>query len=335
MNREIILKSLPKGMVTEEHFEIRECVQPVELQTGEVLLKALYISVDPYMRGRMSTSKSYIAPFEAGKPMEGGAIAEVLESNVQGLEKGDVVLGNLPWREVQVAKGEGLNKLEKGVAPLSYYLGILGMPGLTAYTGLTCIGKPKSGETVVISGAAGAVGSVVGQIAKIMGCKVVGIAGGESKVHYLKEELGFDEVINYKEYKSLAELSEAVVGSCPNGVDVYFDNVGGEISDAVLLNINRYARIILCGQIALYNSTEVPVGPRPQIALVKNSALMQGFIVRDFAGYFPEAVKALAQWVKDGKLTYHETVIKGFNRLPEAFIGLFKGENTGKLLVEM
>lgn len=335
MNREIILKSLPKGMVTEECFELREYIQPVELQADEVLLKSLYISVDPYMRGRMSTSKSYIAPFEAGKPMEGGVIAEVLESKVKGLKKGDVVLGNLPWREVQVAKGEGLNKLAKGVAPLSYYLGILGMPGLTAYTGLTCVGKPKTGETVVVSGAAGAVGSVVGQIAKIIGCKVVGIAGGKSKVRYLKEELGFDEVIDYKAYKGVAELSEAITGSCSKGVDVYFDNVGGEISDAVLLNINRYARVILCGQISLYNSTVVPVGPRPQIALVKNSALMQGFIVRDFASYFPEAVKALAQWLKDGKLTYRETVIKGFDRLPETFIGLFKGENTGKLLVEI
>jgi len=332
MSKEIIFKSFPKGMVSEGNFEIRSYDLPTTLKEGEVLLKSLYVSVDPYMRGRMSTSKSYIAPFEPGKPMEGGVVAEVIESKFGGLKQGDAVLGNLSWREEQVVRGEGLTKLDRNIAPLSYYLGILGMPGMTAYTGLMQIGRPKAGETVVISGAAGAVGSVVGQIAKIKGCRVVGIAGSKDKVVYLKEELGFDEVVNYKE---TGELAEAIAKACPKGVDVYFDNVGGTVSDAVLVNINRYARIILCGQISLYNTTEIPVGPRPQVALVKNSALMQGFIVRDFAEYFPEAVKHLAGWIQEGKLSYRETIMQGFDQLPEAFIGLFKGQNTGKLLVEI
>lgn len=332
MNEQIILKSLPKGMVSEENFEIEAYQLPMQIMEGEVLLKSMYISVDPYMRGRMSTSKSYVAGFEVGKPIEGGVVAEVIESKYNELQKGDIVLGNLPWREQQVVKGEGLNKLHKGTAPLSYYLGILGMPGLTAYLGLMKIGEPNSGETVVVSGAAGAVGSVVGQIAKIKGCRVVGIAGSQSKIDYLKNELGFDEVINYNE---TSNIQQDIAKACPMGVDIYFDNVGGEISDAVMLQLNRFARVILCGQISMYNDTEIPVGPRPQVLMVKNSVLMKGFIVRDYAEFFPEAVKQLSEWVQDGKLTYRETVLEGFDKLPEAFIGLFTGKNTGKLLVKM
>ncbi|WP_329904337.1 NADP-dependent oxidoreductase [Porphyromonas pogonae] len=332
MNREIIFKSRPVGMVSRDNFEIKEVSGSYELHDGEVLVRALYISVDPYMRGRMSDSKSYIPPFETGKPLEGGVVAEVVESKSGALSKGEVVLGNLPWKEEQVVRADKLNKVDANIAPASYYLGILGMPGLTAYLGLTRIGAPKSGETVVISGAAGAVGSVVGQIAKIMGCHVVGIAGSEEKANFLKNELGFDAVINYK---TAGDLSKAVAECCPNGVDVYYDNVGGEVSDAVLLHINRFARIILCGQISLYNSTEMPMGPRPQVALVKNSALMKGFIVNDYNEYYPEAIKQLAEWIKEGKLLYHETVLQGFDKLPEAFIGLFEGRNTGKLLVKV
>lgn len=332
MNRQIVLKSLPKGMVSEDNFELQEYALPAELKDGEVLLKSLYISVDPYMRGRMSTSKSYIAAYEPGKPIDGGVIAQVLESKCSKLQKGDVVLGILPWREQQVVAGESLTKLQEGIAPLSYYLGILGMPGLTAYLGLMRIGEPKKGETVVVSGAAGAVGSVVGQIAKIKGCRVVGIAGTKDKIDYLKNELGFDEVINYKETKN---MEESISKYCPQGVDVYFDNVGGEISDAVMLHLNRFARIILCGQISMYNDTTIPIGPRPQGIMVKNSVLMKGFIVRDYAEYFPEAIAQMSEWIKQGKLTYRETIMEGFEKLPEAFLGLFSGKNTGKLLVKI
>lgn len=332
MSKQIVLKSLPKGMVTKDNFEEQNYVAPAKLAEGELRLKAKYISVDPYMRGRMSRSKSYIAAFEEGAVIDGGVVAQVTESKYEGLRAGDYVLGILPWRSEQVAKGEGLTKIESDLAPLSYHLGILGMPGLTAYLGLTRIGDPKPGETLVVSGAAGAVGSVVGQIAKIKGCRVVGIAGSEEKIDYLKNELGFDAVINYKE---TADMALAIAQSCPEGVDVYFDNVGGEISDSVLLHINRYARIVLCGQISMYNSTETPIGPRPQVAMVKNSALMRGFIVRDFIDGFPEAMAQLSKWIEEGKLHYRETILKGFDKLPEAFIGLFEGKNTGKLLVEV
>lgn len=331
MNKQILFKSRPVGMVTREHFETTEASLPTSLNEGELLLKALYVSVDPYMRGRMSASKSYVEPYEVGKPISGGVVAKVLESKHADFKSGDVVLGNLAWAEQQVVNGSTVTKLQQGLAPLSYYLGILGMPGLTAYCGLTYIGEPKAGETVVISGAAGAVGVVVGQIAKIKGCRVVGIAGTDSKAAYLKDALHFDEVINYHTEDISAEIAKA----CPNGVDIYYDNVGGEISDAVLQHINKYARIIICGQISMYNSTEAPIGPRPQVALVKNSALMKGFIVSDFSEHFPEAVKQLTKWISGGKLQYQETIMKGFDALPDAFIGLFSGENTGKLLVEI
>lgn len=332
MNKQIILKSLPKGMVSESNFELQHYALPIEINDGEVLLKSLYISVDPYMRGRMSTVKSYIVGFEPGKPIDGGIIAEVIESKYSGLQAGDIVLGNLPWRKKQISAGNVLTKFQKEEVPLSYYLGVLGMPGLTAYFGLIHIGEPKTGETVVVSGAAGAVGSVVGQIAKINGCHVVGIAGSQRKVDYLKNELGFDEVINYKQTYN---MTEAIEKACPQGVDVYFDNVGGEISDAVMLHINRFARIVLCGQISMYNAKETPVGPRLQGLMVKNSVLMKGFIVRDYAEHFPEGIKQLAEWITQGKLRYRETILKGFDKLPEAFIGLFTGKNMGKMLVEI
>ena len=225
-----------------------------------------------------------------------------------------------------------VNKIDKKIAPLSYYLGILGMPGLTAYFGLLDIGKPVAGETVVVSGAAGAVGMVVSQIARIKGCRIIGIAGSDYKNTYLKNALKLDEVINYHTEK---DMEAAIARACPDGVDVYFDNVGGSISDAVIANINKDARIILCGQISLYNSVEEPVGPRLQPALLKKSALMQGFIVSNYASRFSEGMQQLAQWLGEGKLTYQETIIQGFETLPETFIGLFQGKNTGKLLVEI
>lgn len=331
MNREIVLKSRPVGRPTAENFEIVKA-PATTLNNGELLLKAKYISVDPYMRGRMSDAKSYVAPYEVGKPIEGGVVAEVVESRSPQFSPGDTVIGMLQWKLVQAVSAEKVTKLNKETAPLSYYLGILGMPGLTAYFGLLDIGKPKEGETVVVSAAAGAVGMVVGQIAKLKGCRVVGIAGSDAKNNYLKNELKFDEVINYRTTKN---ITEAVAQACPNGVDVYFDNVGGEISDAVMAQINKGARIAICGQISLYNNTEMPVGPRLQPTILKKSALMQGFIVSNYAARFPEGVKQLAQWLSEGKLTYQQTITQGFENLPNAFMGLFEGENMGKSLVEI
>jgi len=317
-------------MPTAANFELAE-VQVPSPKEGEVLLKSLYISVDPYMRSRMSNTKSYVPSFEVGKPMDGGVVAEVIESRHPDFVAGDAVLGHLQWQEIQTVNAQQVNKLDKA-APLSYYLGILGMPGLTAYFGMNEIGKPVAGETVVVSGAAGAVGMVVCQIARIKGCRVVGIAGSDDKNAYLKNVLKVDEVINYKTEKN---MKAAIARACPDGVDVYYDNVGGEISDAVFANINKFARIILCGQISMYNDTEVPVGPRPQPLMVKKSALMQGFIVSNYSARFGEGIQQLAQWLGEGKLTYKETIVQGFETLPETFIGLFQGKNTGKLLVEV
>jgi len=331
MNKQILLKSRPVGIPTAENFEIVSA-SAVLAKEGELVVKAKYVSVDPYMRGRMSEAKSYVPPFEVGKPIEGGVVALVTESHHPNFKAGDAILAPLLWQENQTINAEKVTKLDKNLAPLSYYLGILGMPGLTAYFGLLDIGKPVPGETVVVSGAAGAVGIVVGQIAKIKGCRVVGIAGNDEKTTYLSNTLKFDEVINYK---TTENIEKAIEKACPNGVDVYFDNVGGVISDAVVANINKGARIILCGQISLYNATETPVGPRLQPTLLKKSALMQGFIVRNYASRFPEGVEQLAQWLGDGKLIYQETIVKGFDKLPEVFISLFEGKNTGKMLVEV
>ncbi len=312
------------------NFELAETHMPSP-EEGELLVKSLYISVDPYMRSRMSDAKSYVPSFEVGKPMDGGVVAEVIESNHPDFVVGDAVLGHLQWKVIQTINAQHVTKLDKAVQ-LSYYLGILGMPGLTAYFGMNEIGKPVAGETVVVSGAAGAVGMVVCQIAKLKGCRVVGIAGSDDKTAYLKDVLKVDEVINYRTEK---DMKAAIERTCPDGVDVYYDNVGGAISDAVFSNINKFARIILCGQISLYNSTEVPVGPRPQPLMVKKSALMQGFIVSNYSARFGEGIHQLAQWLGDGKLAYQETIVDGFEKLPETFIGLFHGKNTGKFLVKM
>ncbi|GET32214.1 putative NADP-dependent oxidoreductase YfmJ [Prolixibacter bellariivorans] len=330
-NRQIILKSRPVGRPTADNFELKEIEIPTPAE-GELLLKALYISVDPYMRGRMSDAKSYVEPFQVGEPINGGAVAEVTESRHPDFSAGDVVVSRpLAWQEYQTVPATSVQKVDKDSVPLSYYLGILGMTGLTAYFGLLDIGQPKKGETVVVSGAAGAVGTAVGQIAKIHGCRVVGIAGSEEKLRYLKDELHFDEVINYRTEK---DMEQAIARTSPDGVDIYFDNVGGEISDAVMANINKFARISICGQISLYNATSVPTGPRIQTTILKKSALMKGFIISDYAERLPEGMAKLVEWVKEGKLKNRETVIKGFEKLPEAFIGLFDGVNTGKLVVE-
>ena len=308
-----------------ENFELPD------VQAGQLLLKGKYYSVDPYMRLRMNDAKSYVPPFEIGQPLSGSIIAEVIESKSDDFIAGDLVFGALPWREQFIASEKDLRKIDTTIAPASNYLGVLGITGLTAYFGLMHIGKPKAGETVVVSGAAGAVGTVVGQIAKIQGCRVIGIAGSDEKLTLLKTEFGFDEVINYK---TTSDMKKAIATLCPNGVDIYFDNVGGEISDAVISNINFHARIALCGQISLYNKPEMPMGPRLQPMLLTRSVLMQGFIVSNFKDQFPEGIQHLAQWIKEGKLKSTETIIHGFDQLPTALLGLFKGENTGKMIVE-
>jgi len=331
MNKTILLEKRPVGKPLLSDFKLVS-IDVEEIVDGELLLKTTYVSVDPYLRGRMSDAKSYVPPFELHKPMTSGIVAEVLESKNSNFKKGDFVVGMLAWKEFQKSNGEGLLKVDAAKAPLSAYLGILGLTGLTAYLGLTEIGKPKNGETLVVSGAAGAVGSVVGQIGKILGCRVIGIAGADEKVAMLKSDFGFDEAINYKTTKNMAA---AIKKAAPNGVDVYFDNVGGPISDAVLFNINQFARMIICGAISIYNNTELPKSVSVHPFLIKNSALMQGFIVFNYEAKYPEAIQQLSKWLSEGKLTYKETIVEGFENIPQTFLDLFEGKNSGKMLIKI
>ncbi|GAA5221077.1 NADP-dependent oxidoreductase [Membranihabitans marinus] len=329
MPQTIILNQRPVGKPKLTDFKSIITPLPV-VGPGEVLLKAIHVSVDPYLRGRMSDAKSYLPPFELGKPLSSGMIAEVIESRNDNYSKGDYVFGLLPWSEYQSSDGSGLRKVDGQQAPLTAYLGILGLTGLTAYLGLSEIGKPKPGETVFISGAAEAVGSVAGQICKILGCRVVGTAGSDEKVELLKSQFGFDEAINYK---TAEDLNKDIAKACPNGIDVYFDNVGGNISEVVFFHINSFARLIICGSIAIYNEISRPMSIAVQPFLIKKSALMQGFVVRDFAPKFPEAMQQIATWMAEGKLTYNETIVEGFDMIPQAFIDLFEGKNKGKMVV--
>ena len=332
MIKTILLKNRPEGKPSISDFEFVTEASDLKINKGEILLETTYVSVDPYLRGRMRDAKSYIPAFELNKPIQSGVIAKVLESKNENFDAGDFVLGMLSWKTKQVSTGEGLLKVSASQAPLSTYLGVLGMTGLTAYLGLNEIGKPVSGETLVVSGAAGAVGSVVGQIGKILGLTVIGIAGTDEKVDMLKTKFGFDAGINYNTSKNInADIAKAA----PNGVDIYFDNVGGPISDAVLFNINRFARIIVCGAISVYNSTEMPKSVSVQPFLIKNSALMQGFIVSNYTEKFPDAMKHLSGWLAEGKLKYTETIVDGFDNIPNAFINLFEGKNKGKMIVKI
>jgi len=331
MNRVILLNKRPVGMPVLTDFRIDTESIPVP-DDGEVLLKTRYVSVDPYLRGRMNAGQSYVPPFQLNQPVSSAIIAEVINSNNTEFKIGDFVMSNLAWKEIQVSSGKGLQNIHTAAPYLSGYLGILGMTGLTAYLGLTIIGAPQPGETLLVSGAGGAVGSVVGQIGKISGCRVVGITGTDQKASLLKSKFHFDEAINYK---TTLNLSEAIKAACPSGVDIYFDNVGGKISDAVLANINKHARIPLCGAISLYNQTSPILGPYVQPILVSKSALMQGFIVSDFSDKFPDAVHQLFDWLKAGKLVYHETIVEGFENIPRAFIDLFEGKNEGKMIVKV
>lgn len=331
INKVIILKKRPVGEPTLADFGFLEEEMP-KAGDGEILLKTKYVSVDPYLRGRMNDTKSYAPSFQLQQPIQSGIVAEVVESENDHFPKGSFVSGILDWKEYQTSSGDSLIPADPEAVSLSAYLGILGMTGLTAYLGLMEIGKPKSGETVFVSGAAGAVGSVVGQIAKILGCRVVGVAGTDDKIDLLKNKFGFDEALNYK---TTPELKKAIATACPDGIDVYFDNVGGEISDYVMASMNRLGRIIVCGAISLYNETEIPMGPRVQPMLITKSLLMQGFIVSNYADKFQPAIQQLSTWLKEGKLVYEETVIQGFDKIPEAFIGLFEGKNEGKMIVEI
>ncbi len=331
MNKVILLDKRPVGIPALTDFKFTNEELPV-LKVGEVLLKTVYVSVDPYLRGRMKDTKSYVPPFQLGQPVQSGIIAEIIDSLNDNFKKGEYVVGSLKWAEYQISNGKGLTKVDPDAASLSAYLGVLGMTGLTAYLGFRNLGLPKAGETVVVSGAAGAVGNVVGQIAKIMGCRVVGLAGSDEKIESLKSRFGYDEAINYK---TSANLEDAVKNACPDGVDIYFDNVGGNVSDAVLANIKYKSRIVICGAISLYNDTEPAMAPRVEGRLVVNSATMSGFIISDFAEQFPEGIQQLTTWLKEGKITQCETVVDGFDSIPQAFIDLFDGKNEGKMIVKI
>ena len=328
-NRQILLHSRPAGMPTTDNFRIENTETP-EPKDGEVLVRTLYLSVDPYMRSRMNDRKSYVPPFVLNEVISGGVVAEVVDSRAANFQAGDIVTGMLGWRLLSSAKAEELRKVEPRLAPITTALGVLGMPGLTAYFGLLDICNPQAGETVVVSAAAGAVGTTVCQVAKIKGCRVVGIAGSDEKNAYLLNELHVDATINYK----TGNVREALAAACPNGVDVYFDNVGGEVSDAVLLLLNKGARISICGQISMYNLERMDVGLRAQPFLLVKSAMMKGFIVTDYAPRFAEGVIQLGKWLAEGKLKYVENIVEGFENTPRAFLGLFAGENLGKQLVK-
>lgn len=328
---QFVLASRPIGVPSKDNFRFEKATL-ADLKDGEILLKPWYFSVDPYMRGRMNSVKSYAASFEVDQPIKGGVVALVAESRNPGFKKGEAVVGTLPWATFCIDKGENLRKVDVQRISPGYYLGILGMPGLTAYIGMMEISKITKGETAVVSGAAGAVGVVAGQIAKIQGARVIGIAGTDEKCRLLKEKFGFDEAINYKTSKSMRKELAILI---PEGVDVYFDNVGGEITEAVAANLDFHARIALCGQISQYNNTKPYIGYSILPHLLTRSVMMQGFIVSNYSDRFEKALKDLTQWFNESKLKYTETVLTGFDKLPEAFLGLFSGSNQGKMLVKM
>jgi leukotriene B4 12-hydroxydehydrogenase/15-oxo-prostaglandin 13-reductase len=327
-NRQFRLACRPVGFPTEENFQLAESAVP-PIEDGEVLVRVQYLSVDPYMRGRMSDAKSYAEPVALGETMIGGGVGRVIESRAPEVSPGDIITGMLGWQEYAVCRAKHVRKLGPQEPPTAA-LGPLGMPGLTAYFGLLDLCQPKAGETVLVSGAAGAVGSYVGQIAKIQGCRVAGIAGGPEKVRRLTGELGFDAAYDYKD---VASHSAAIKEMCPAGVDCYFDNVGGPITDAALTRMNTFGRIAICGQISQYNNTAVEMGPRPFVQILARQLRVEGFIV---SRYFPRAKEARDQmlsWILDGRLRYLETIVEGFENTPRAFFGVLRGENTGKMLV--
>ena len=331
VNRQFVLASRPTGLPEESNFKLIETAIP-ELKDGEFLGRAMYLSVDPYMRGRISQARSYAAGVEIGGVMVAGGVARVVESKNPNFAVGDIVDVYMGWQEYVVSTGRGVRKLDPSIAPVSTALGVLGGTGLTAYFGLLDVCNPKPGETVVVSGAAGAVGSIVGQIAKIKGCRTVGIAGGDDKIAWILKDCGYDAAFNYKTTDNYgAKLKEL----CPKGIDVYFDNVGGTITDAVFLQINTFARMAICGQISQYNNAKPEMGPRLLGMLIVARAKAQGFLITDYMPRFGEALAEMSAWVRDGKIKYREDIVEGFENLPKAFIGLFHGENTGKRIVKI
>jgi NADPH-dependent curcumin reductase CurA len=330
VNRQFRLAARPQGMVGAEHFDLVE--EPLaEPGEGQALVKVLYVSLDPAMRGWMNEGRSYVPPVGIGEVMRAGTVGRVIESNSEKLAVGDHVSSWLGVQEYALADADGLMKVDTQLAPLPTYLGALGMPGMTAYFGLLDIGRPEPGQTVVVSAAAGAVGSVVGQIAKIKGCRVVGIAGGAEKCAWVLDELGFDAAIDYKAHDVAAGLRE----HCPEGIDVYFDNVGGEILDAALARLARHARVVICGAVSQYNNAGPMRGPSNYMSLLVNRARMEGFVVIDYMGRYMEAAPEMAGWIAEGRLHAREDVVEGFERFPEALAKLFKGENVGKLVLEL
>ncbi len=330
VNRQYRLAARPVGMAKHSDFSFTEEAvrQPID---GEVLVQVLYLSLDPAMRGWMNEGKSYIPPVQIGEVMRAGGVGKVTASRHPAFAIGDIAYGTLGIQEYATLKGEALTKLDAGKVSLPTYLGALGMPGMTAYFGLLDIGKPQAGETVVVSGAAGAVGTVVGQIAKIKGCRVVGIAGGAAKCEYLVRELGFDAAIDYKS----EDVKKALKQHCPKGVNVYFDNVGGEILDIVLTQLTRHARIVICGAISQYNSTSGVKGPANYMSLLVNRASMTGMVVFDYADRYPQAMQAMAGWIAAGQLKTREDIVHGIETFPDTLLKLFRGENTGKLVLKV
>ena len=336
-SRQIVLAERPVGRPTDKTFRL-ETVDLPDPGEGQVLVRNTWMSVDPYMRGRMYDRESYVPSFQVGQPLDGGVVGEVVKSRNPNLKEGDVVSHFLGWREYALIDGPGAPsaiggafKIDTSLAPAQAYLGVLGMPGLTAYAGLLAHGKPKAGETVFVSAASGAVGSLVGQIAKIKGCRVVGSAGSDEKVAFLTKELGFDAAFNYK----TPDVEGALRKACPKGVDVYFENVGGPQLQAVLNVMNPFGRIPVCGMIAEYNATAPTPGPTNLISVIPKRITIRGFIVSDHNDMMPDFIRDMSGWIKSGQVKYQETVHEGIAEAPAAFLGLFDGENTGKMLVKL
>ena len=331
INRRIVLASRPKGYPKDSDFNLVET--PIEDPgPGEALVRAHYLSLDPYMRGRMSDAPSYMPPLEIGGVIVGGIVGEVVRSNSEAFAVGDIVEGRLGWQEYGMARPDTVRKVPFSDIPLSTALGILGMPGLTAYFGLLEIGKPVAGDTVVVSAASGAVGAVVGQIAKLNGCRVVGIAGSDEKVAYITDELGFDAGINHR---TTEDMGAALDAACPNRINVYFDNVGGPITEAVIARLALRARVAICGQISQYNLETPSVAPSVLRPLLINQARMEGFLVFSFQAKYEEGRARLAQWIREGKLKYREDITDGIENAPEQFVELMRGHNFGKKLIRL
>lgn len=333
-NRQIVLASRPVGEPQDENFKLVEVPLP-EPGDGEVLLRTVYLSLDPYMRGRMSESRSYAEPVPIGGVMEGGTVSQVLKSNSDDFKVGDYVEGSTGWQSHAAVPAALLRKIDPTVAPVSTALGVLGMPGMTAYTGLLNIGQPKIGDTLVVAAASGAVGAIVGQIGKIKGCHVVGIAGGRRKCDYVVNELGFDACLDHKD----ARLPELLAQACPRGIDIYFENVGGEVFEAVFPLLNPFARLPICGLIGHYNESSPPAGPNmvPAVmrAILIKRLTLRGFIVSDYAAQAKDFARDVGGWIAEGKIKYLEDVVEGLENAPRAFQGLLRGENFGKLVVKI